>query len=129
MGKAAGSPSNYGYIQIAILGGKHQAHRLAWLVSTGDWPVEFIDHINGVRSDNSIRNLRAATSSQNNQNTLGSKYTGTSWHKVDHKWRASIQIDGKSKHLGNYSCRDEAAEAYRKAKLKLHAFSPEVRES
>ena len=59
-----------GYLRIAVGGKQYQAHRLAWLYMTGQMPAEFIDHINGDRTDNRFLNLRECTSQQNNENLI-----------------------------------------------------------
>jgi hypothetical protein len=63
-----------GYITIRVIYKSYLAHRLAWLYVHGEWPENLIDHINNNRSDNRICNLRKATKTENNRNTLrGSK--------------------------------------------------------
>ena len=60
--------TNQGYIIICVNTIKYQAHRLAWLLQTGEWPMNCIDHINRIRDDNRWCNLREATRSQNSHN-------------------------------------------------------------
>ena len=80
-----------------------------------------VDHINRNGLDNRKVNLRLATAMQNvwnskrNVNTDSSKYKGVSWDKNKHKWRASIGIDRKTKHLGYFEDEKMAAKAYDKA--------------
>ena len=125
-GSIAGSFSSQGYKQIRIDYKKYLSHRLAWLYVHGVWPINQIDHINHVKDDNRIANLRLATRSQNqwNQkkcynNTSG--YKGVCWQKQDKKWRAQIWVNGKCKNLGNYKDIKEAAKAYEKAAVKYHS--------
>lgn len=47
-----------GYRKVAGFGRSWAAHRIAWLLATGEWPRFEIDHINGVRWDNRLANLR-----------------------------------------------------------------------
>ena len=67
-GVLAGSIKAAGYREIEIDGVTYQAHRLAWLHVTGEWPDAEIDHRDLDRGNNSWENLRAATSSQNHAN-------------------------------------------------------------
>lgn len=57
-GMASGSKNKDGYIEISTMGKVHMAHRLAWEMYHGVRPRNEIDHINGVRDDNRIINLR-----------------------------------------------------------------------
>src|SRR5690348_8622850 len=69
VGDMAGTPHPDGYVQINIGGRLYLAHRLVWLHVYGEWPIAYLDHINGVRDDNRLINLRPATHSQNKANS------------------------------------------------------------
>ena len=58
-----------GYIRCSYEGKKVQGHRLAWFLHYGEWPEGNIDHINRVKTDNRICNLRIATLSENQFNS------------------------------------------------------------
>ncbi|MGJ0639467.1 HNH endonuclease signature motif containing protein [Xenorhabdus bovienii] len=121
IGDIAGSVNDNGYIDIRIHGRLMRAHRLAWLYMHGEWPREVIDHINGVRDDNRISNLRDVSHSINMLNTSEkssskSGYRGVSWCHDTKKWRAKIQIGDKYHHLGRYHDIEDALQAYKKAK-------------
>jgi hypothetical protein len=114
-GKIADNKNLRGYITIGINGKRYKAHRLAWLYIYGDFPKGQIDHINGVRDDNRIENLRIVTNRQNCQNYKihrEGKLVGNSFHKNNKKWQSSIVINGKQKYLGYYETQQEAHEAY-----------------
>lgn len=132
-GDLAGSYDRDGYITIGVRGRVYRAHRLAWLYVYGEWPTKSIDHINGVRDDNRIENLREATPRQQQQNTVfnprnKSGYIGVYWDKVNNRWRAMIRYGGKKHSLGSFKCRHEAGAAYLAAKRKHHSFQPIPRE-
>ena len=63
-----GCCNNEGYIFGGLRGKYYYEHRLIWLYHYGEWPKECIDHINGIKDDNRIENLREATKQQNNFN-------------------------------------------------------------
>lgn len=65
IGGSAGWDNGEGYICIEVNNIKYQAHRLAWYLYYGKWPKGQIDHINGIRDDNRVENLRDVTVSQN----------------------------------------------------------------
>lgn len=142
LGRAANAPADIvaghadsrGYVKFMVDGRRYFAHRLAWFYVHGRWPVAMIDHRNGVRSDNWIKNLREATTGQNQQNRKMNKDNksnrpGVSWSRSDRKWRAEIKIGGETRFLGNFDCPDAAGDAYIEAKAKLHTFQPTLREA
>ena len=128
---AAGCKRPDGYVQICIDRTIHKAHNLAWLFHHGAWPAKSVDHINGVRDDNRIANLRLATPQQQRfnaerapNNTSG--YSGVSWRKTRGKWWARIKIDKITKHLGYFTSKEEAIAA-RKAAEDKYGFTEWVR--
>lgn len=119
-------------ILIRIGGRFHFAHRLAFLIVTGRWPENYIDHVNGYPLDNRWKNLREATPAENQQNRSevsgsSSGYMGVSWDRSRSKWQAHIKIDGKFLHLGRFVNIEDAVIARREAKVSLHTFSPVAR--
>jgi hypothetical protein len=125
-GKPAGCLRSDGYIQISLDGKLHRAHRLAWRLFHGEWPDGEIDHINGVRSDNRIENLRVTSRVENmrnqkrhNTNTSGT--AGVCWHKKAKKWVAMIKVNNKLLYLGLHADKADAISA-RKAAEVQHGF-------
>lgn len=121
--KAAGTKLHSGYLGICIGPKRWQAHRIAWALHYGCWPKDQIDHINGVKTDNRIANLREATNSQNGKNLGLSKANksgvkGVCFDKQTNKWRALIKVDFKSKCLGRFQTIEEAAQARKQAEAK-----------
>lgn len=57
-----------GYKLIMVNGHKHYSHRLAWLYENGEFPSLEIDHINRVKTDNTIDNLRDVSHEVNQGN-------------------------------------------------------------
>jgi HNH endonuclease len=89
------------YLRVQLGGTAYLAHRLAWYLHYGDWPIGQIDHVNGDPYDNRIANLRDVSAFQNNQNKLmhrGGKIWGV--HEIRGKWHATFKRRGKAYHVG-----------------------------
>lgn len=111
----AGSLSGTGYSRIKISKREYLSHRLAWFYMTGEWPSAEIDHVNLDKADNRWANLREATPSQNHANkgrlaTNTSGFKGITRHRA--KWKAAIEVHGRSFHLGVFDTPDAAHAAY-----------------
>jgi hypothetical protein len=125
IGDSAGTVNGSGYLQFQFKGRQYQAHRVAWLLKTGEWPSKEIDHANGIRTDNRWCNLRQATDAQNVRNSgarstnkLGIK--GVRYHPKDKRFHARITHEGIRIYLGAFATPDEASEAYKAAARRLH---------
>lgn len=127
----AGSVNKTGYRYLLIDGQKYKAARLAWLYSFKHWPVHQIDHVNGIRDDDRLSNLRDATPAQNNQNHKphrNSRSGVRGVHQLGNKWRASIRVNGRNRHLGVFDHITEASQAYLAARANAFPFQPVPRE-
>ena len=124
-GTVAGGPNSEGYIKVEVEGKRYLAHRLAWLITHGSWPNNQIDHINGVRTDNRVANLRdvsRAVNAQNQRHARSDNSTGILGVSPERgRFRAAIQVGGRQRHLGYYPTADAAGAAYLLAKRDLHA--------
>jgi len=128
-GSKAGCLQPSGYVKIRISIGSQfftfGAHRLAWLLCYGKWPDGTIDHIDGLKSNNRIANLRDVTVAENQQNQKKAHSNSRSGLLGAHqirpgRWQARIRINGKDKHLGVFPSPEGAHEAYVDAKRRLH---------
>ena len=114
-----------GYKHGGIFGQPYLAHRVILAMKLGYWP-DFVDHINGDRSDNRVSNLRSVTYTENrcnskipSSNTSG--HVGVSWNNRDKKWTAYICLNKKRKALGNFVNIEDAIEC-RKVEQTLLGF-------
>ena len=115
-----------GYRRIKIDGRVYKYHRVVWFHQTGEWPVE-IDHINRVKDDNRIENLRAVSRSENQQNKTETSYNTSGCkgvRKVRNGWVSVIFSNGNRFHLGTFATFEDAVAAYRGAQLLLHPCRP-----
>ncbi|AHC94018.1 hypothetical protein CH29_gp65 [Achromobacter phage JWAlpha] len=126
-GQQAGSVNNEGYVTIPVMGVYYAAHRLAWLVSYGCWPVNQIDHVNRIRTDNRLCNLRDVTQTVNTRSRSMSKANSTGVTGVYKtragNWIARICVDRKQINLGTFASIEEATAARQQA-IAAHAFNP-----
>lgn len=135
-GALAGQEAKYvrpdGYVEIAVAGRSYRAHRLAWAFVHGDWPDGLLDHLNGLRHDNRIANLRLTTRALNLQNQTRprsnnrSGYLGVSVANrcelsgLPIAWRATIKANGRFIQLGTFPSPLIAHAVYVKEKRYLH---------
>jgi hypothetical protein len=123
--KPPGSINNNGHLEIKINKFRYRAHQWAWFYVYGEWPERDIDHDNGIKTDNRIKNLRLATNAQNSQNKGKTKsntsgYKGVSKCKRTGKWRAQIMVNLKAINLGVFACPELAHLVYAEHAAKLH---------
>jgi hypothetical protein len=109
-----------GYLEGHIDRVKYQAHRVAFCIYFGRWPDLFIDHLNGDRADNRIKNMVEANAEGNNCNRRRSRncasgITGVYWKADKNAFAAQIERGGKRTHLGYFATIEKAAEARAKA--------------
>lgn len=125
VGQIAGSVCKHsGYRVVKIKSRRYPVHRIVWALVHGCWPQHEIDHINGIKTDNRIANLRDVPHQVNVQN-LRSKTSSSSTGMLGvgpkgSKWRARITVNGVPRTLGTFTSQDDAQAAYVEAKRSLH---------
>lgn len=126
IGKPAGRIGKQGYRVIHVQHALLQGHRIAWLLYYGKWPKNDIDHINGIRSDNRISNLRDVPRRVNRENMRKAMpsnkcgYMGVTRSRGSKRWAAKITVKGEIKFLGCFDTPELAHAAYVDAKRKYH---------
>lgn len=105
-----------GYYRISIKGKRYKSHHVVWLLHYGVFPSQ-LDHINGVKTDNRIENLREATTQQNcHYRISGQKKNRVGLPGVtllaSGKYKSQAQILGQKVYLGQYETAQEAYEKY-----------------
>lgn len=93
-------------VAISFLGHKPCGHKLV------------VDHINDIKTDNRVENLRIVTQRENAFKTQGkhsSKYKGVYWHIGHNKWHSQITINNKKHNVGYFKDEYEAHLAYQNA--------------
>lgn len=112
----------HGYIRIRLDNQLYWAARLAWFYTHGVWPQHDIDHINGIRDDNRISNLREATRSQNlaNRKPKHNGPKGVTFVKRTGKWVASVAKNRVVVFHKYFETKEEAKRAYLEAAKLYH---------
>ena len=116
-----------GYIRARTDAGPTLLHRFVWHLQHGSAPP-LLDHINCVKWDCRIENLRPATATLNSLNATQRKRKhhhlprGVAWvPSKPSPYIARIRLDGKSKHLGAFPTPEQASAAYEKARAEAIA--------
>lgn len=110
---------SHGYKHGTIYRTHYKAHRVAWALFYGEWPKHTIDHINGIRTDNRISNLRDVPHAVNTRNRHDKNADrGVSFHKSSGGWQAFIGDRGH-KHLGVFGTKGEAMASRKAAEIEL----------
>ena len=121
VGQKAGSyDKSTGYMKVKFDGVHYKVHRLVWFYEYGEMPTDCIDHINQIKTDNRIVNLRLATKKQNKENNPiyannTSGYRGVRWNKQCKKWQVNVGHNKKQLYFGLY---DDLMEAVKVAESK-----------
>jgi hypothetical protein len=123
-GRPTSRAVNRGYLRVKLNGTYYFAHRIVWFVHTGAWPLDQIDHVNLVRTDNRFVNLREADSTGNMANRAAmvpNQLKGVTHvaYNATNPWQAQIVHKRKHYNLGYYPTEQAAHEAYVKAAKRL----------
>ena len=124
VGQIAGTKTSDGYFETWIKGKRYGNHRLIFMMFHGYFPLQ-VDHIDGVRTNNFIENLRAASQEQNQQNAKIRKdnvsgVKGVHWYKKYNKWNAMCQTNKKRQNLGYFDTIEEAEKAVKSYREQHH---------
>jgi hypothetical protein len=119
-----------GYLVTKVRGRQYRVHRLAWLMVHGAWPEHEIDHINGVKTDNRLGNLRDVSPALNQHNKRlpqGNNSTGfLGVTRRNGRYAAQIERAGRQVQAGSFDTPQEASAAYLAAKAVYHpGFAPQ----
>lgn len=123
-GKEAGFDHD-GYRRVRVGSSALMIHAIVYFFENGTWSEE-IDHVNGVKDDNKIENLRSVSHAENMKNRRLNKnnksgYPGVVWEKSKGLWAVRMPVNGKLKTLGRSKSLDRAIEI-KKAGEALHGY-------
>ena len=123
-GKKVGTPDRKGYLCVRCGTKVYKVHRIVWLIEYGAFPTGYIDHINGIKNDNRLSNLRDVTATDNQQNIIlpqrNNKIGIRGVTMLRGKYIASIWYNGRKEFIGSYATAEEAGIAYLKRKIEVH---------
>lgn len=116
--KISGSHKNGLYKSVCINYKEYLLHRIIYIYHYGDIPYGLeIDHINRIKDDNRIENLRVVTRSENHFNI---EYKGYTFDKQKQRWIVNLVKNNKRIYLGQFKKEEDAALAYLEGKKKYH---------
>lgn len=126
-GEVVNHVNHSGYLEVRVDGKLYKLHRLIWKMFYGKDPVGEIDHINRVKDDNKIKNLRdvdrlinSINKDLQSNNTSGMR--GVSFSKQKDRWISFIKINGEHKHLGTFASFDDASKSRKEAEKKYWRY-------
>lgn len=105
-GTEAGCINKEGYRQISLNGRQYLSHRLAWFLHYGEWPKQYLDHVDGIRTNNSISNLKDVSHQENMNNkdasrkALNKRYPGVSYDAKEKLFKAVAEYGDKKEVVG-----------------------------
>jgi len=123
IGKEAGFSTNNDYFRIKINGKSYRRGRLIFLYAYKRFPFPCIDHINGIKTDDRLKNLREATVTQNNWNHKFRKKTSNlpmGIKKNKNRFVARISYNKKPINIGSFKTLEEAHQAYKLKRIELY---------
>lgn len=124
IGRPVGNKKGNNYMRVTVIVDRKLnyfvVHRIAWLVHYGRWPKDQLDHINGIRNDNRLCNLRECSQAENNANTRlyknnKSGVKGVYWEPDRNSWAAYIRENKILRRIGRFETKEEAALARKQA--------------
>lgn len=126
-GAAIGGRNSSGYLTATVFGRGYLLHRLIWQLVYGDVNGKQVDHINGIKTDNRLSNLRAASDKTNSWNkglrkSKAVPFKGVILDKERGRYRAQIVRDGRKFNLGRFDTPEAAAAAYKRAAVRKFGF-------
>jgi hypothetical protein len=121
--KAGGNSINSdGRKSISVNKKRYLSSRIIFLHQKGYLP-NMIDHVNGIKTDNRIENLRSATSFTNNQNAKVRKDNNSGVKGVslkNGKWYVQLKVNGVKKSFGYFKDLELADLVAQEARNKYH---------
>jgi hypothetical protein len=123
-GDIAGRKVKDGYMQVCVNRIRILNHQVVFKMFYGYVP-KIIDHIDGNIQNNSVQNLRPATTSQNQYNSKisirnKSGVKGVSWYKKTNKWQVRVSVNGKQTNFGFFDDLELADLVAQEARTKYH---------
>jgi hypothetical protein len=127
-GKSSTLTDKDGYLIVGVCRKIYRAHRVVWMYFHGSWPNGDIDHINRIKTDNRLSNLRVVTHRENRQNQGPCRNNKSGMRGVyrhySGKWVAEIYGLGEKHYLGIFDEIADAQRAYASAASFFHTHNP-----
>ena len=120
-----------GYLYIKLGKKQLRVNRVVWMLERGDIPKDMmVDHINGIKTDNRLSNLRLVTAEENAQNVIKKRPKHNlppgvkeMTDRKNKRFYVSVSVKGKRMSLGYFETEVEAGQAYIDGKIKYHSHA------
>jgi len=122
-GKVMNNLNKMGYNQLIFIYNKKNYHLYShqfiyyWVFKK---VVDCLDHINGIKNDNRINNLRSVSIQENNYNRK--KIKGYQKNQNCSTYTAWIKVNKQRIYLGSFKDKEKASKAYFEAKKLYHSI-------
>jgi hypothetical protein len=131
-GQVEGRINSNGYLMVYFNGRNYRIHRLVYCMFHGHLPKQQIDHINRIKTDNRIANLRDVPCIENTRNrgngkTNKSGVKGVFWNRCNNRWQAIIRYKNKSVVVGSFKFFLNAVKARHYAEQKFGYLKDSVK--
>jgi len=109
VGDEAGRITSNGYLKVTIKKKNYAVHRIIYKMFHKVEPPDYLDHINEVKTDNRIENLREIDNGHNNRRSKkGSGVSTLIYYGGNKRYRAEPNFNGKHHYLGYFDTFEEA---------------------
>lgn len=123
-GKKVGTKHHSGYLRFNMNKKNYAVHRVIYQLETGVYP-DYVDHIDGNKTNNKIENLRDCSFAENKRNVTKYKnntsgYKNVYFNKRNNNYMVCLTINNKPTYFGSFKDVELADLVAMEARNKYH---------